>query len=62
MLLQLKMGGWNKMIFKISPNPNYFVILWTVMVTGVRKKSAQYEHVELTHMFSVLVFVIGKEG
>lgn len=52
------MGDWNKMIF----NPNYSMILWTVMVTGVRKKSAQYEHVELTHMFSVLVFVIGKKG
>lgn len=62
MLLQLKTGGWNKMILKVPHNPNYFIILWTVTVTGVRKKSAQYEHVELPHMFSVLVFVIGKKG
>lgn len=45
----------------VRPNPNYSVILWKVIVTELRKNSAEYDHVELTHMSHVLVFVVGKK-
>lgn len=33
----------------------------TELITEVRRKPAEYEHVGLTHMFCVLLFVIGKK-
>lgn len=34
----------------------------TVLIIEVRKKPTEYEHVGLTHMFCVFLFVIGKKG